>query len=115
MTDYPSFNPPKRDANSDTGPGIRQHTREIAWWAYLASQGKLNARTDVTLTANAASTTLQDPRIGAFSYIGLSPLTANAAGALATTYVSSRTEGLCVFTHANTSTSDRQFMVLIIG
>ena len=48
--------------------------------------GKLNNTGTVTLTANAASTTLTNSRIGANSVIILMPTTANAVAALPTTY-----------------------------
>jgi hypothetical protein len=71
--------------------------------------------TTVTLTANASSTTLTDARIRYDSPIILVPTTANAAGALATTYISesSRVNGSAVITHANNAQSDKTFRVLI--
>lgn len=78
-------------------------------------QGKLNAVMTVTLTQNATSTTLTDPRITASSFVGLMPMTANASGALATTYVSARASGSATFTHANNAQTDRNFVVLVIG
>lgn len=77
--------------------------------------GKMNAVTTVTLTAGATSTTLTDSRIGGGSWIGLSPTTANAAGALATTYISAKAKGSATITHANDANVDKTFDVLIIG
>lgn len=78
-------------------------------------QGKMNATTSVTLAAGTTTTTLTDQRIGPGSYVGLSPTTANAAGAVATTYVSAKTKGAATITHANAGSTDRTFDVLIIG
>jgi hypothetical protein len=65
----------------------------------------------VTLTANAASTVLTDDRIGYDSAILLQPTTANAAAALATTYISEtgRVNGAVTITHANNAQSDKTF------
>lgn len=77
--------------------------------------GRLNVTAELTLTANVATTTLTDARLSAQSFIGLCPLTANAAAAVGTTYISARNEGSCVVTHANNAQTDRDFSVLIIG
>lgn len=72
-------------------------------------RGKLNNGGEVTLTANAATTTLLDDLISTNSGIFLQPTTANAAGALATTYFDAPTQGSIVIHHANTATVDRTF------
>lgn len=89
--------------------------REISERVNRLNQGKLNAVTTLTLTANAASTTLTDTRIGGLTFIGLMPTTANAAAALATTYVSARANGSATITHANDANVDKTFNVLLIG
>ena len=78
-------------------------------------KGHLNNVLDITLTANVAATTITDVRLGSDSAIGLTPLTANAAAALATTYVSSRSKGQAVLTHANNAQVDRTFQGTILG
>lgn len=77
--------------------------------------GKLNNTGTVTLTANAASTTLTDSRIGYNSVISLMPTTANAAGALATTYFNTFAKGSCVINHANNAQADKTFGFTITG
>lgn len=79
--------------------------------------GNLNNTSTVTLTANAATTTVTNSRIGASSYIEFMPTTANAAAAKAagTMYVSSRTKGSFVITHANNAQTDRTFTYTHIG
>lgn len=78
---------------------------------------RANAVTEVTLTANAASTTLYHPNIGYYSVVTLMPQTANAAAALATTYIAQATMvgGSCVITHANNAQTDKTFRVKIDG
>ena len=67
----------------------------------------------VTLTANAASTTLTDDRITASSVILLMPTTANAAGAIATTYIGTTAIGSATITHANNAQADKTFKYTI--
>ena len=80
-------------------------------------RGKLNATLDVTLNANAASTTVQDPRIGGASGIYLSPLSANAAAEIGAggIYIASLAAQTAVIAHANNAQTDRRFRLQIIG
>lgn len=77
--------------------------------------GKTNNFGSVTLTANTTTTTLTDPRIGINSVIHLQPTTANAAGALATTYFGTPGDGTVTITHANAATTDRTFKYTVSG
>jgi len=76
-----------------------------------------SGNTELTLTANAGTTTLTDPRICATSSVSLSALTANAAAEIGagTLYVSARADGSATITHANNAQTDRTFMVLIVN
>jgi hypothetical protein len=98
-----------------TLPNEKEHRRLIAQTANLAMQGKLNAVTQVTLTASSTTTTLTDARIGANTGIFFSPLTADAAAALGGLYVSAQQKGQATLTHASTASVDRTFNVLLIG
>jgi hypothetical protein len=80
---------------------INQAVRELA-------AGASNSLAEVTLRASFTTTVVSDPLAAAESHISLCPLTANAAGALATTYVSSRGNGTFTLTHANAATLDRK-------
>lgn len=82
----------------------------------LAS-GRSNAVGIVTLAVSAASTTVTDQNCAAGSQITLSPQTANAAAALATTYVPAATvlNGSFVIQHANNTQADRTFAYGIKG
>lgn len=91
-------------------PGRKQNEAIIA-----ALRGKLNNRGAVTLTANAASTTLTDEKIGPDSVILLSPMTANAAAAVGTTYFSTPGTGSATINHANNAQVDRTFRYVILG
>lgn len=92
-----------------------EHRRKIARTSNLALGGKLNAVTQITLTANSATTTVTDARIGASTFFGFQPLTADAAAALGGLYVSSQANGTATLAHANNAQSDRTFRVLLIG
>lgn len=77
-------------------------------------QGRLNAYQDVTLAANAASTVILDPRLGATSWLVPMALTANAA-AEPTLWYSSQVKGAVTVNHADNTQTDRSFRFLIIG
>ncbi|MFA6267861.1 MAG: hypothetical protein WC670_19360 [Pseudolabrys sp.] len=78
-------------------------------------QGRSNAVGQVTLTAGQTTTVVTSAvakgaaNIGIDSEVMLSPRTANAAAALATTYVSSILQGSFTITHANNAQTDRIF------
>lgn len=81
---------------------INQAVRELA-------AGASNSLSEVTLRASFTTTVVSDPLATAESHISLCPLTANAAAALATTYVSARSSGTFTLTHANAASLDRSF------
>lgn len=95
----------------------KEHRRQLAQLGNNLLQGKMNAVIKVTLAANAASTVVTDSRIGANTGLCFSPLSANAAAALAGLWVdaSAQTNGTATLHHANTATNDRTFNVLLIG
>ena len=68
-----------------------------------------------TLLPNVAVSTLTDARIAAESIILLMPTTANAAAALATTYITQRQVGKCTVNHANNAQTDKTFRYTVIG
>lgn len=79
--------------------------------------GKANSAADLTLTANATTTTMTDARLSPFSVLTFMPTTATAATALGGLYVAAATmnNGSCVVTHANTADTDKTFRVAIHG
>lgn len=93
----------------------KEHRRQIAQTLGSTIGGKLNAVTQITLAANTTTTTVTDKRIGANTFFGFQPMTADAAAALAGLYVSSQAKGTATLTHANTATTDRTFSLLLIG
>lgn len=96
-------------------PDQAQHRRAIASWEREAHQGHLGNVSSLTLATSAASTVVTDFRVGAGSVIGLMPTTLNAAAALASTYISSRSAGAFTISHANTGTADRAFAYSVLG
>ena len=84
-----------------------------------AMDGKLNARGTVTLTANQATTTLLDRRIGPDSVFLPMPTTANAAaevgaGTLYQDYPNV-TLGQMILNHASNAQTDRDFSYFVMG
>lgn len=69
----------------------------------------------VTLNAGATTTTLTNQVINSNCAPSLTPMTANAAAAMATTYVSSIAPGVITLTHANNAQTDRTFKVAVKG
>ena len=90
-------------------PSAAADTRELSEALRDAQRGRLNAAGTVTLTENQTTTVVTDQRIGADTYVGLTPETANAAAEIGggTLYVSARTAG--------TSFTDRDFRYVLIG
>jgi len=79
------------------------------------AEGRSLAVGTVTLTANAATTVVSFTNCSVNSKIFLSPTTANAAGAVATTYVSAVGNGTFTLTHANNAQTDRTFGFVALG
>lgn len=96
------------------GDGI---VRRIATTVNSILDGRQNNVGSVTLTANATTTSVTDFRVGADSVITLMPTTANAAAAIATTYVSSidPLTNTFVLTHANNAQADKTFKYEVTG
>lgn len=82
----------------------------------LAS-GRSNAFGTVTLTASATSTTVTNKNCATGTVPILTPATANAAAASATTYIPTATitNGSFVIQHANNTQADRTFLYALHG
>ena len=94
--------------------------REVAKAISQLIDGKINSVDTVTLTANSASTTVSDPRVGDTSVVLLMPQTAHAAAEIGngTLYIdpASYVSGTSfTITHANNSQADRTFGYAILG
>lgn len=90
-------------------PRVGWSLRDVAEWARLLLRSE--ATGEVTLTASAASTVVETTRtefVDSNSIVTLSPKTANAASALATTYIVPA-KGKFTITHANNAQTDRTF------
>jgi hypothetical protein len=72
-----------------------------------------NAST-VTLSIGETSTTVDDPLVESQQIVLLQPMSADAAAAAATTYVSSVTDGSFTITHASAS-GDEVFGYVFVG
>lgn len=77
--------------------------------------GKLDVTGTFTLEDGATSTVVSDNRFESNMVPVLIPTTANAAGAIATTYLSDRAKGSFTLTHANNSQTDRTFLYVRLG
>lgn len=79
-----------------------------------ALRGGIAATLGVTLAAGATQSTFQDSRIGPYTYIGLTPATANAADALRSIWITT-TQGMATINHANSPNTDQTFIAILIG
>ena len=95
----------------------REHRRQISMWMREAHQGKLANTGAITLTANAALTTVSDARAGALTFIGFMPQTANAAAEIGagTMYIATQGKQTFTITHANNAQVDRIFRYCLLG
>lgn len=97
----------------------KEHRRKIAEFANKLSEGKLDCTGSFTLTANVATTTVTDARLGQDSVICFQPTTANASTQLSSgaMYESSRDvlNKTFTITHTNNAQTDRTFRYAIFG
>jgi len=114
-----AFTPAPADMHDTSPAGIREWARQVALVLNRALTGGQNNNGIVTLTANAASTTLTDARIGVSATVTFEATTANAAAERGngTMYCSEagRLNGSLVITHANNAQTDRTFRYAIHG
>ena len=78
-------------------------------------QGRLNGSGLCTLAAGATTTTVKAANCGAGSRVQLTAMSANAAAALTTTYISAVANGSFTITHANNAQTDRTFGFACLG
>lgn len=90
-----------------------------AFWRSIVglASGRSNGTGTITLAANATSTTVNDENVALGSVIKLVPATADAAAALASTYIPTATvlNGSFVIQHASSALADRTFSYAIAG
>jgi hypothetical protein len=99
---------------------VSSRERDLAKFALAIQQlanGRSNAAGLVTLATGATTTTVSAANCAAGSCVFLFPATADAAAALATTFVpaASVTKQQFVVAHANSGQSDRTFFYICIG
>ena len=77
--------------------------------------GRSNAAGTVTLAPGASSTVVNPPNCAPQSAVFLFPKTANAAAALATTFINSVGKQSFTISHANNAQTDRSFFYVCLG
>lgn len=92
----------------------RDLTRIVTAIGQMAA-GRSNAIGVVSLAAGVTSTTVPFDNCASSSYVFLTPLTAHAAAAVPTTYISSVTNKSFTIAHASDSTTDRTFGFACLG
>lgn len=88
----------------------------IRWAAGInaALRGSISATVKLTLAPSDTTSNLYDTRIGIWSFIGLMPLTANAAAALPSIWVQLH-DGMATLNHASSPHTDQTYLACIIG
>lgn len=86
-----------------------EHRMALATAVNELLKGRANNTGEVTLRENQTTTTVEDNLFNSDMVPLLIPITATAAAALATTYLSARANGQFTLTHANTGSTDRTF------
>lgn len=77
--------------------------------------GRSNATGQVSLGASVTSTVVTATNCASSSVVFLFPMTAHAAAAVASTYVSAVANGSFTITHASDTTTDRTFGYVCLG
>ena len=106
---YPYKAPPK-NANNTIG-----FYKELLLVIQNLYDGKVQCTGQFSLTPSVTTTVVKDPRCSEQSIAFLSPFTANALTAQATSYVSSYGQGQFTVTHTSTASTDRTFRYAILG
>lgn len=118
MTVRPFLNLPPPPTVS-TFSGVNEAFRRFWDALYKMRRGKIECVIELTLTAGAATTVINDERLSKQTVILFDPKTANAAAELygGTMYAlnANRTTGAFTVTHANNAQVDRHFQVALIG
>ena len=94
------------------------HEKDLSKYARSLQQlaaGRSNGIGTLTLAVSATTTTVVDHNCASDSGVFLCPTTADAAAAMATTYLTTVKNGSFTFTHANNTQADRTFIYAIIG
>jgi len=98
-------------------PGLNDTLKNAIKSIQQLSQGRSNAFGSVTLAASATSTTVTDGNCATGTVPLLSPTTADAAAALATTFIPVATiaNGSFVIQHTSAASTDRTFLYALHG
>jgi hypothetical protein len=94
---------------------VNIHLWNLTDTANALIDGRSNAVGTFTLTAGATTTDVEDNLFQSDMVPVWSPMTANAAAAVGTTYLSARTKGGFTITHTNNAQTDRTFGYVRFG
>lgn len=90
-------------------PPAGDRARNVVERITALANGRTNTAGRVTLTAGATTTTISNRLFTTDGELFLTPRTANAAAAIATTFVTITAAGTATITHANSVSTDRTF------
>lgn len=101
-----------------SGYSVSTQEKDLSKFAIAIQQlyaGRTNGAGAVTLAPGAATTTVSAPNCAAQCAVLLFPKTANAAAALATTFINSVGKQSFTISHANNAQTDRSFFYVCLG
>lgn len=103
-------------------PDVHSFLRKLSAYLGVASKGKLNATLDVTLTASSTTTVVKDARIGNWTAVIPTALTASGktaivAGIYYDTYTppTGNTPPAITLHHASNAATDQNLRLALIG
>lgn len=98
-------------------PPVGASERAVAFAVNELINGRGNYAGTVTLRTGQTTTVVSRTNANSNAFVFLFPMTANAAGAVATTYVlqANITKSGFTITHANAATVDRTFAYIMVG
>lgn len=113
---FPAVAELETDKNDISQAG-KEHRRRMARAINTMLQGKFNVTIDVTITPNATTTVILDPRISVFSAITPAmAMSANAAADIvAGIWVSNMNTGTATLNHRNSASTGRVIRFCILG
>jgi hypothetical protein len=107
--------PPQIPTVPSDMPSIRTTIIRFAQAINAILRGQIGCTLMVTLAPSATTSTFSDSRIGGYTWIGLTPITASArTAALAGIYVVAG-QGSATINHASNAATDQTFAVALLG
>jgi hypothetical protein len=107
--------PPQIPTVQSDMPSIRTTVIRFAQAINAILRGGIGCTLMVTLAPGATTSTFSDSRIGGYTWIGLTPITASAALALKNGIYVVNGQGSVTINHVSSAATDQTFAVALLG